>query len=120
MTTIYKEHPTLKTVEIIVDGKVTADEFHSIMPQMEAFIEKHGKIKILEIVKNFGGMSLSVMLEGIKFDFKHIKDFSHCAVVTDEGWIGPFTRLFTPFFDVEVKTFKLSEEVNARKWLKDA
>lgn len=120
MTTQYKEHPEIKTVEIIVNGKVTKDEFDEIAPKMEAFIEKHGKIKIIEIIEEFSGFDLSVLGDGILFDMKHLKDFSHCAVVCKDGWIGPFTRTIAPFFSVDIRTFAPHEEDVARMWLANA
>ena len=86
MTVEYKEHPALQMVEIVVDGKVTTAEFEDIAPKMEKFIEEHGKIKIIEIIKNYDGFEWGMIGEGIRFDMKHLKDFSHCAVVCGEGW----------------------------------
>ncbi|MFW0777557.1 MAG: STAS/SEC14 domain-containing protein [Rickettsiales bacterium] len=114
----YKEVPELKTVEIMVDGKVTVEDFDKIAPQLEKFIETHGTIKILEIIKNFGGFDIALLGKGMVFDMKHMKNFSHCAVVAEEGWIGPFTRMLSPFFNVEIKTFLLEEADKARNWLK--
>ena len=55
--------------------------------------------------------------DGMKFDFKHMKDYGRCGVVSDSGWIGFFTRAFAPFFDVDIKTFTLEEEAEARNWV---
>ncbi|MGN7438645.1 MAG: STAS/SEC14 domain-containing protein [Alcanivorax sp.] len=120
MTTQYIEHPAIKTIEIVVDGKVTKEEFHEISPKMEAFIEEHGKIKIIEIIKNFAGFDIAVLGEGLMFDMKHLKNFSHCAVICDGGWVGPFTRTIAPFFSVDIRTFAPHEEDVARMWLANA
>jgi hypothetical protein len=113
MTTEYKEYPDQKMVEVLVDGKVTKAEFDSISSQMESFIQQHGAVKIIEIVKDFSGFELSMLGEAIKFDMKHLKDFSHCAVVTDQGWIGPFARLLSPFFNIQLRMFKMDEQQQA-------
>jgi len=120
MSVKYIEHPKLKMVELIVDGKITEKAFDEIFPQMEDFIKKHGKIKIIEIIKRIDGFEFGVMGKGINFDYNHLKDFSHCAVVTDSGWIGPFTRMLSPFFDIKIKVFKASEESEAREWLNNS
>lgn len=118
MGVIYKEHPEEKMVEIEVDGKVTSEDFDSIAPSVESFIAQHGKIKLLEIIRDFSGFELSVLAKGIKFDVKHMKDFSHCAVVSESGWVGPFTRMAAPFFDIEIKNFSIDQEPAAREWLR--
>ena len=51
---------------------------------------------------------------------EHLKDFSHAAIVTDSGWIGPFTRLIAAFFSVQIRVFGVSEKEKARKWLAGA
>ncbi|MGE0754418.1 MAG: STAS/SEC14 domain-containing protein [Alphaproteobacteria bacterium] len=116
----YREFADDKIVEIVVDGKVTEADLHRITEGMERFIEAHGRIKILEIIHSFSGVELSILGKGIQFDMKHMKDFSHCAVVTDSGWIGPFTRMLAPFFSIEIRTFRLDEKEKALIWLKQA
>ncbi|MGP4844332.1 STAS/SEC14 domain-containing protein [Marinobacter sp. 1Y8] len=120
MSNQYIEHPDIKTVEIIVDGKFTAEEFNDIAPKMEAFIEQHGKVKIIEILRDFDGFDFSVLKDGIKFDMEHLKDYSHCAVVSDSGWIGPVARVMSKFLDLDVRVFKASEEADARAWIAQA
>ena len=46
-------------------------------------------------------------------------DFSHCAVVTDKGWIGPITRLASSVFDVEIKVFTIKNKDEALNWLEE-
>ncbi|MDG5498728.1 STAS/SEC14 domain-containing protein [Marinobacter sp. BGYM27] len=117
MTAQYIEHPDIKTVEIVVDGKFTADDLNTMVPKMKAFIEQHGKVKVLEIVRDFGGFDFAALKDGIKFDMEHLKDYSHCAVVSDSGWVGPVARVMSKFLDLEVRVFKASEEPDARAWI---
>ena len=120
MTCTYIEHPDAKMIEIIVDGKVTEADFDQLSSQIKSFIGTHGKIKILEIVRDFGGFDWAALTKGIKFDMEHLKDFTHCAVVTDEGWIGPMTRMLSPFFSIQIRTFSMDQEGDARLWLEGA
>ena len=120
MTVTYKEYPEHKLVEIGVDGKVTSEAFDHVADKMETFIALHGKVKIIEIITDFDGFDWDVIGKGIKFDFEHLKDFSHCAVVTDSGWIGPFTRMLSPLFTIQIKTFPMSDIELARAWIKTA
>lgn len=117
MTTKYQEFPDLQTVEITVNGRVTKKDFDKIAPKMEKFIEEHGTIKILEVIDDFSGFDLSVITDGIRFDLKHLKNFSHCALVCNDGWMGPFTRTLAPFFSIDIRTFKMDQLDEARAWL---
>ena len=120
MTIIYKEHPKTGIVELTFDGKVIKHDINDIIPRIEAFIVAHGKIKLLEIVTDdFDGVELSTLIKAIKFDKKHLKDFSRCAVVTDKGWIGPITRLASSVFDIEIKIFTKKNKEDALNWLEE-
>lgn len=71
MTLLYKEHPETKTVEIHVEGKVSREEFDAVIADMDAFIQTHGTVKLLESVASFKvGMDVSMFWEGLKFDMK--------------------------------------------------
>ena len=107
MSCEYKEHPEQALVELIVEGRVTEADFDAITGRLAEFIARHGKIKVLEIVKSFDGVDLAAIPKGVMFDIRHLSDFSHCAVVTDSGWIGPFTRAMAPFFSVDIRVFPL-------------
>ena len=120
MSCAYKEDKEHRLIELTVDGRVSEADFDEIAARLAAFIGDHGQVKILEIVKSFNGMDLAAIPKGVMFDLRHMKDFSHCAVVTDSGWIGPFTRAMAPFFSVDIRVFGLDEEEAARDWLKAA
>lgn len=119
MSIIYTEHPTLPVVEITVLGKVTAQDFDTFVPRMEAFLERHGEVRFIEIVKEFKGFDWSSVWDGIKFDFKHMHQFTHVAVVSDIGWIGPMSRAFSRVSPVTLRTFALDEVDAARAWIEN-
>lgn len=126
MATTYIEDDENKTIEIIVDGKVTKAEFDKLSQKMEAFIETHGEIKILEVVRDFQGFEPSMILDGIMFDVKHMKHISHCAVVLEEdGFTSTLVKGFAALNDaagsfapIKMKTFEKGRVDAARKWLK--
>jgi len=120
MTTTYKEYPEHKIAELVVDGKVTHEDFNNIAIQLENFIEKHGQIKLLEKIRTLEGFDASMMWEGIKFDIKnlkHIRNISHCAVVSDIGWLSPISKAAGAFISCKIRTFTLDQIDEARAWL---
>ena len=114
----YREDPDNGIVEITIDAKITQEDFDRVAGQMEAFINAHGKIKILEEIRQFSGCDASVLWEGTKFDMKHLKDYSHCAVVSDKGWVGPIAKAAGAMISCKVRVFPLDQIDEARRWLK--
>ena len=92
MNVTYSENDATKTAEIVVDGHVRSEEFDQIAPRMQAFIDRHGTIRLIEIINKMDGFDPSLMWKGAKFDFKNLRHISHCAVVSDIGWMSPMTK----------------------------
>lgn len=120
MTTTYREYPEHKIAELVIDGKVTHEEFNNIAIQLEGFIEKQGDIKLLEEIRTLKGFDASMVWEGIKFDIKnlkHIRHISHCAIVSDIGWLSPISKAAGAFISCKIRTFTLDQINEARAWL---
>lgn len=120
MTLSYIEHPTSKTVEIHINGEISRDEYDTVMAQMDRFIQNHGTVKFLESITTLKiGMDMHMLWEGMKFDLKNIRHISHCAVVSDMGWISPLSKAAGAFMSTKLRTFTMDELEDARAWLKD-
>ena len=120
MTTTYKEDPVHIIAQLVVDGKVRHEDFNNIAVQLENFIEKQGRIKLLEEIRTLEGIDASMVWEGIKFDIKnlkHIRHISHCAVVSDIGWLSPISKAAGAFISCKIRTFTLDQIDEARAWL---
>ena len=113
----YKEHPSDNLIEIAVHGKITKDDFEALVPKIDAFTESRDKIKILEIVNEFHGIEPSALLDGVRLDLKYLDKFSHCAVVSNKGWMGPLARVASTLTSIEVRTFEGDQTEAARQWL---
>ncbi|WP_165855385.1 STAS/SEC14 domain-containing protein [Marinobacter sp. JSM 1782161] len=120
MATAYKEYPEYRLAEIHVEGRVSMEDFEDIAGRLEAFILHHGRVRLMEVVRDFDGFDLSILKDAIRFDREHLKDFSHCAVVSDSGWIGPFARMIAPFLNMELRVFGIDQIEDARCWLREA
>ncbi len=116
MACIYTEHATKPVVEIRVIGRVTQHDMDEVLPKLIAFIKRHGKVRLVEIIESLDGVEPSTILDGMKFDFEYMRDISHAAVVTDVGWIGVFTRAASLVMPVALRVFSLSEIDEAREW----
>ncbi len=118
MSITYKEIPEEKIIELSIKGKITKDDFHKVTKQFEKFVEENGTIKLLEVVEDFKGFDPLLMWEGIKFDINNVKHISHCAVVSDIGWISPVSKAASGFMPTVLRNFSLDQIDGARQWLK--
>lgn len=113
----YREDADLGTAEVVIDGRVSRQEFERVAGRLEALIERHGKVRVLEFIKDFEGMDVDAFWEDIKFTLRHLNDFSRCAIVTDKNWINLWSELIQPFIRCEVEHFEPHEIEAARAWL---
>lgn len=119
MACIYSEHDSLPVVEIRVVGRVTENDMDEIIPKLETFIARHGTIRLLEVIERFDGFDPTTILEGMKFDIKHLKDVSHAALVSDIPWIGIMTSAAATVMPLIIQTFPLAKEDKARAWIEN-
>ena len=113
----YKEMDNLAAVEIELSDRVSTEEFDRTAKKLEAFIARHGRVQVLEIIHDFEGMDAGAFWSDFKFSLRHLKDFSRCAIVSDTKWFSPLSALAEPFIDCEVAYFQPEDLEAARNWL---
>ena len=101
----YKEYDNTQAVEIVLEGRVSTEEFDTLAERLEAFIGRHGRVRVLEIVKDFEGMDASAFWHDIKFSLRHLKDFSRCAIVASTDTHHLWSSLVAPFMSCDVEHF---------------
>jgi hypothetical protein len=57
----YKEMDNLAAVEIEISDRVSTKEFDETAKKLEAFIARHGRVRVLEIVHHFEGMDVKAL-----------------------------------------------------------
>jgi len=119
MTIRYEEDVATRTATIIVSGKVTEEDYRAAVEPMQKFIDKHGKVRFIEVIESFRGFDPSVIWPGMKFDWKNLPHITHVAVVSDLGWIGPLSKTAGYFMSTKLRTFGLDELEEARKWVQE-
>ena len=85
--------------------------------KLEAFIARHGKVRVLEIIHDFEGMDAKALWHDLKFSLRHLNDFSRCAIVSDAKFLSLWSAIAEPFIDCEVAYFPPDEVDAARDWL---
>ena len=113
----YKNSPDNNVVEICVDGEITATDFNRTAAQLEADLKKHGKLRILEEIRNFRGGNPLLIWKGARFGVAHIYSFTHAAVVTEARWMRSLSDVVNSVLPAKVKAFERSQVEEARRWL---
>lgn len=113
----YTEFDNAQAVEISVSGKVSAEEFDRLAKNLEAFINRHGQVRVLEQIDNFEGMDAAALWHDITFSLRHLKDFSRIAIVCDPHVRNLWSSFVAPFITCKVEHFRPEEIAEARDWL---
>ena len=113
----YKEFDNAKTAEIRIAGKVSAEEFDEVAEKLEAFIERHGEIRLMEVFESFDGMDARAFWHDIRFSLRHLRDFDRCAAVCEATIFDLWSELVAPFTKCETRQFKPDQMDEAREWL---
>ncbi|MCB1970743.1 MAG: STAS/SEC14 domain-containing protein [Geminicoccaceae bacterium] len=114
----YHEDDAASLVEIRIAGRVTADRFEQVVEKLEAFLARHEKVRIVEIVESFEGMDLSLLFDDFLFSLRHMRRFSHIAVVTDLGWVERMTNAAAVIMPAKIRVFPMESVEEARSWLR--
>lgn len=120
MSVFYTENDASKTAEITVSGHVSAEEYRDVTDRLQAFIDRHDKIRLVEVIESFSGFDPSTIWDGFKFDMRNIPHISHVAVVSDIGWIGPLSKAAGAVVSTKLRTFDMAELEDARAWIQAA
>lgn len=113
----YAEHDNAQAVEIRLSGRVSTDEFDRVANKLEAFIKRHGQVRVMEVIQDFEGMDAAALWHDIKFSLRHLQDFSRIAVVASPDTHNLWSSLVSPFIECEVEHFAPDEIEAARDWL---
>ena len=113
----YKEMDNLAAVEIDISARIFTDEFDRTARKLEAFIARHHRVRVLEIIHDFEGMDAKAFWHDLKFSLRHLNHFSRCAIVSDAKFLSIWSAIGEPFIDCEVAYFPPYEVEAARDWL---
>jgi len=106
-------------IDLIVDGAITRADYEALIPALDAQIAEHGKLRVIETVRQLGPIDASLWWEDLKWVVRHRNAIGRAAVVTDHGWIGPITRAAGALFSGEMRVFPTAKEDEARAWVRE-
>jgi hypothetical protein len=117
MPTQLQERNTGKILEVRVSGKLTHNDYKSLVPAFEQLVKQHGKIRILLEMADFHGWEAGALWDDLKFDLKHFSDIEKLAMVGDKKWEKGMSVFCRPFTTTHIRYFDSSAIEEARAWL---
>lgn len=120
MTVDYIEDETNAIVEFHVKGHISHAEYVPLVEKLQGFIDRHGTVRIVEVVESFPTFDPSILLPGLKFDIRNLRHISHVAVVSDIGWLSPLVKAAGAVISTRMRLFELLDLEEARTWAREA
>jgi hypothetical protein len=104
-----------------VSGKVTAEDYEVLIPQLDQAIAASGKINMLVVMGDFEGWA---GLDAAKADFKlgthQYRQVEKAAFVGDKKWQEWMVKIMDPFTRrTNERFFDLEQLDNAWQWIKE-
>jgi hypothetical protein len=104
-----------------VSGKVTAEDYEVLIPQLDQAIAASGKINMLVVMGDFEGWA---GLDAAKADFKlgthQYRQTEKAAFVGDKKWQEWMVKIMDPFTRrTDERFFDLEQLDNAWQWIKE-
>lgn len=112
-----REEAEGKAFAVKLSGKLTKQDYGHFVPEIEARIMQHGKLRLLVEMHDFHGWKLSALWEDIKFDAKHFADIERLALVGDRKWEAGMAAFCKPFTTAKVRYFSTEQYEDAVAWL---
>lgn len=109
-----------RTLEIRLTGRLTADDYIRIVPELERRISESGRLRLLVVMHDFHGWDAGALWEDLKFDLRHFSDIERLALVGETRWQAGMSLFCRPFTTAVIRFFEPAETDAARKWLEEA
>mgnify|MGYP003662845345 CR=1 FL=1 len=104
-------------VVLRVSGKLTKDDYAIFVPELEQWIVRHGKIRILFDMVDFHGWTVSAAWEDLKLGMKHFSDIERVAMIGDKTWEHGMATFCRPFTRAKVRYFDRADADKAETWI---
>ncbi len=112
MIVIEEQNDLLK---VHVYGEFTLSDFREFETAVGDELQEYDHVNALFDLTNMERFSVDVVLEELKFNKQHARDYRRIAVVTDNQWHAWLGWLAGAFVDAEVQQF--DNEQGATAWL---
>jgi hypothetical protein len=106
-----------KVFAVRISGRLTAEDYERFVPEVEAAIRQHGKIRVLLELHDFHGWDAGALWQDIKFDLHHFRDIERLAIVGETRWQEGMATFCKPFTTAAIRYFTHDQLAEARAWI---
>jgi len=106
-------------VKVRAAGKLTKEDYAVFVPEIERLIQEHGKVRMLLVLADFHGWTMSALWEDTKFDVRHFNDIERLAMVGDKKWEKGMALFCRPFTTAKIRYFDVADEGEAERWIRE-
>jgi hypothetical protein len=103
-----------------LSGKLHDDDYKKFVPQVDAALTRHGKVRMLAQFHDFHGWDVHALWDDIKFSTTHCTKIDRVALVGEKTWEKWMAKVCKPFTMAKVRYFDASEIEAAKAWLAEA
>ena len=114
MINITRDATGLPTIR--VSGRLQKQDYEQAIPELEEVLNE-GQTRALLELNDFKGFTPAALVEELKFDIRHRKDFDRIAVIGNTSLEELGVRLIRPFFSGQVRIFERDQKGAAQAWL---
>ncbi|HUH27798.1 MULTISPECIES: STAS/SEC14 domain-containing protein [Bacteroidota] len=97
-------------------GKLRKEDIEKIHPLIHTILDKGMKVRWYFEMKDFTGWDPG-LLEDLKMDTAHAKDYEKIAMVGDKKWQNWITQFMKLFTNAEIKYFNIDQKEEAKNWI---
>ena len=112
------EHDQDDLIIVTVRGTLGDHDYERLVPELEAEIAEHGRVRMVWEMIDFEGWTAGGMWRDARFDLNHNRDVTHLAMIGDKRWQDWLTRLMKPLARGKVRYFPSSERDAAYAWVR--
>lgn len=113
MLKIEKMNDTL--VEIIATGKLSAEDYETVLPQLRPLLDKQTQIRFLIVLDDFKGWEFEALWKDLKFDQRYQNQLGKTAIVGENKLEKWGTQLSGFIYPSPIQFFE--ERQKALEWL---
>lgn len=111
------EHKPGNVLDITLKGKVTKEDYETILPTLQSELNGGGVQGVLWDMSPMETVEPRAMWEDLKFDLTHRDSFERIAIVGDESLHKWAAKVFRAMTNAEVKYFDRDDRSAASEWV---
>lgn len=112
-----EDGPGVRTLELVISGKLTEDDYRKLVDRTEELVANHGSINMIIELNDFHGWTAGAAWEDLKFGIEHFNHIDRMAIIGDSAWEEGMTLFIKPFTSAEVKYFDHERNEEAYNWI---